>query len=550
VDLDNDGYGTGDQCRGPDCDDTAAAVHPGAEELCNTVDDDCDGAVDEDFSLTTLERCGACDTECAPPNTVEAACVDGACEVIACPEEFGDCDGDSANGCEAMLRTFFLDGDGDGYGRDDVSMLGCQPDEGYVSERGDCNDLDRDEHPGAREICDDLDNDCDGEVDEVEDLDPPLAMSDTGVCEGLRQVCNGFVFVEPDYVGIEHYEQEEQTCDGRDNDCDGETDEGCPECTVPHRYASVQDAAAAHCTEIYLLDSAPSHVVLVNPPEDVVIRPAADDVAIRFIELRLDQGNPRAILVEGLTTDGFSAINADRRGSIELRGLRVRGVESNAPVGTLAGFHLAVTSSDFAENVVTTGARTGILNISEASEFRLLTNVFRANRVDAENPEAVSGAVYIEGDLSEGLVAGNLFVENEAHGVDGAGALYIAPGVRNVRLWNNTFVRNQNRENVQATAVRCAGSLPGGDFRNNIMWFGPGRHIDGCASASITWSNHENGVPDGEGNLSVDPRFGEDRNYDLAQGSPCINRGDPDVAHQDLDATRNDIGYTGGPYRR
>ena len=217
-------------------------------------------------------------------------------------------------------------------------------------------------------------------------------------------------------------------------------------------------------------------------------------------------------------------------------------------MGTVAGFNIAVASCDFVSNVVTTGSRTGVLSVSEARNFQVVSNVFRDNRIDANAPSAVAGALYIEGDLSEGLIAGNLFASNVAHGPDAAGALYAALGVRSIRLFNNTFVRNENSENVQATSVRCAGQLPGSDFRNNIFWFGPGRHIDGCQSAVIAYSNHENGVPDGVGNLSADPRFEEERNYTLAEGSPCVDRGDPSEVHQDLDATRNDMGYTGGPY--
>ena len=74
------------------------------------------------------------------------------------------------------------------------------------------------------ETCDGLDNDCDGNVDEG--FDAPLATLQAGVCEGALKVCGGLDgWQDPDYTSIENYEAEEISCDGLDNDCDGEVDE-------------------------------------------------------------------------------------------------------------------------------------------------------------------------------------------------------------------------------------------------------------------------------------------------------------------------------------
>ena len=77
----------------------------------------------------------------------------------------------------------------------------------------------------AEEVtCDGLNNDCDLNVDEG--VTAPLASKQIGVCLGSRQVCNGFQgFGEPDYTQIANYELSESTCDGIDNDCDDRTDE-------------------------------------------------------------------------------------------------------------------------------------------------------------------------------------------------------------------------------------------------------------------------------------------------------------------------------------
>ena len=87
----------------------------------------------------------------------------------ACNGLDDDCDGEtdeSAVGC----REFYLDEDQDGVGGETMKCL-CGRDEvgGYTSEdTGDCNDLDETVYPGASEVCDSADNDCDGATDEGE----------------------------------------------------------------------------------------------------------------------------------------------------------------------------------------------------------------------------------------------------------------------------------------------------------------------------------------------------------------------------------------------
>ena len=105
IDDDEDGYGRGPACEGPDCDEDNPEVYEDADELCNSFDDDCDGSVDEGFSLLTdEENCGGCGVVCDLDNA-SAACVGGLCEIAECDEDWGDCNAEPDDGCETNLTA-------------------------------------------------------------------------------------------------------------------------------------------------------------------------------------------------------------------------------------------------------------------------------------------------------------------------------------------------------------------------------------------------------------------------------------------------------------
>lgn len=168
VDADGDGY-KASQARGNDCDDNKPEVHPGAEDFCyDGVDSDC---IPDDYDRD-------CDGDGAllPPAGNDCSDEDPSIRPNArevCDGVDNDCDGDiDSSDTNVVADTiFFADEDGDGFGADASSLGGCKeyPPAGFASIGGDCNDEDSSIRPDATEICDGIDNDCDGKVDDADD---------------------------------------------------------------------------------------------------------------------------------------------------------------------------------------------------------------------------------------------------------------------------------------------------------------------------------------------------------------------------------------------
>jgi hypothetical protein len=88
LDKDHDGHPP-QACGGGDCDDSDPQIHPGAQDLCNGKDDDCDGGIDQGATCSdTLKSCQMGSCECKPQNTCGAACIDIAID----PKHCGGCD--------------------------------------------------------------------------------------------------------------------------------------------------------------------------------------------------------------------------------------------------------------------------------------------------------------------------------------------------------------------------------------------------------------------------------------------------------------------------
>jgi len=161
---DEDGDGLAAACG--DCDDDDDGIHPNAEEECNGIDDDCDGAPaddemddDQDGFLVCADDCDDTDADMTPADLDGdgySTC-DGDCDDHAAGLNLDDTDGDGFSTC---------DGDCDDQDSDDlVDWDG----DGYSTCDGDCDDSQPDVNPAASESCNGIDDNCDGPVDEGQD---------------------------------------------------------------------------------------------------------------------------------------------------------------------------------------------------------------------------------------------------------------------------------------------------------------------------------------------------------------------------------------------
>ncbi len=264
ADEDSDGFGDPESsrraCNQPadhvataaDCDDTDAAVHPGAPEACTAADEDCDGAIDEGLDQSWLldaDGDGFGDPDapvsaCEPGDTLVADATD--CDDLAaavhpgasetCDASDQDCDG-VVDESAVDAATWFPDEDGDGHGEPGYPWTDCDGGAIWVSTATDCDDQDPGIHSDAEERCDGRDNDCDGLTDGSDAVDPTTWYTDAdadghGLDTDSVEACDlpgGYAAAAGDCDDTRsdvNPDQSELCNDGADNDCDG-TDNGC-----------------------------------------------------------------------------------------------------------------------------------------------------------------------------------------------------------------------------------------------------------------------------------------------------------------------------------
>jgi len=196
-----------------------------SKEICDGKDNDCDGATDEDFPLLK-QVCYAGLGECKRSGTYRCKSDNRGVECSAKPGHKTKeiCDGKD-NNCDGRIDEYFTYQLGKACSKGlgeclSTGKMVCKPDGSTVI----CNAVAK---PSSTELCDGKDNDCDGRVDEnFTRLRRPCRVG-KGICENTGiYICNPtkktevMCSVKPGQPGTE-------TCDGKDNDCDGTVDEGC-----------------------------------------------------------------------------------------------------------------------------------------------------------------------------------------------------------------------------------------------------------------------------------------------------------------------------------
>ncbi|MBM4391011.1 MAG: putative metal-binding motif-containing protein [Deltaproteobacteria bacterium] len=250
ADADGDGYAA---CE--ECDDGNAANNPAATETCDGADNDCDGTVDEDDAsdaltwyadadgdghgddTSTTEACSAPsgyladNTDCDDTNADVSPA-----EVDLCNGIDDDCDGTADEDDASDALTWYADADADGFGNAGSSVKACARPGGYVSDSDDCDDTSADVSPGEIEVCNNIDDDCDGTVDEDDAADASTWYADSdgdgyGNAASTTVACDapvGYLADDSDCddTSADVSPTETERCNGIDDDCDSSVDEG------------------------------------------------------------------------------------------------------------------------------------------------------------------------------------------------------------------------------------------------------------------------------------------------------------------------------------
>ena len=683
ADTDGDGYGdaaaqtwscdaTGAEVvDATDCDDGASAIHPGAQEVCDAadVDEDCDGAADDaDDSVdsagfvtgyTDSDSDGygdpgaqlmACDlpsdavvdaTDC---DDNDGAIHPGAQEVCDAFDVDEDCSGaaDDAdpNVDESSKGDWYSDSDSDGYGDADASSRSCEAPSGSVSDSTDCDDSNASIHPGAQEVCDDLDvdEDCDTLSD---DADPSvdsatfstwyadLDADGYGDVNAANLSCDVGAYEVTDATDCDDadstaYPGAPELCDLVDHDCDGSL--LVPDqLNVPSDYATVQDAIDAAVdgdavcvqagTYIETIDFLGKAITVSGVDQDTTILDGNGVGPV--VSISSGEGSD-SLLTQLTVTGGVSSAGAGvyiLNASPVLRYLTVSGNSFSGNAGaTGAGVYVSggdplidtVEVRDNSETVTgsTRVKGTGVyLNNSSATLLNLTVAGNLSNSTRTGGTSMMGFGIFVDGNSSDVLADNLIVVDNIAYGYSyGFGPLTVSGGVFTV--YNAIVAGNAAIADVGNVSTGVLAYSSGDLYLTNASIVGEEASAPGIVtsaavlayisstvtldnvsisdvnissadsvwgellaystSSSITITNsntystsvytHYYGISDptgSDGNISADPLFNditatdaESWDLQLQSSSPLIDAGNPSIF--DPDGSVSDIGAYGG----
>ena len=531
LDADGDGYGA------DDCDDNDASVNPGADEDCDGIDNDCNGEIDE-----------------------------------------------------GVTGTYYEDADADGFGDAGSFTDACEAATGYVPNSDDCDDTDPYIYPDAEEICDGLDNDCDGTPDDGLDTDTYYhdgdgdGYGDPGEPADLCELTSGYVDNDWD-------------CDDLDSGEPVHADTGGSASgtgTSADPMDSIQDAidmsdacvfaAAGTYNEDINFNGKDILVRGMGGPDKTYIIGTGDDAVVTF-----ENGESSAATLTGFTVTGGGGASEETTtttdpgspGEDEVTTTYIRhfggGIFVDGASPTL--YDLVVT-----ENSLPAYSDTNVSDTEEIYVFSYGGGIFVGGGGSIEpysvtvsmntadngggtyvgdgstldgmwmvydgNSASSGGGVAAEGStsLSDGagggvggagvdVIGGSATLNYvTAVGNDGIAAMYVASG-GSATVWNSILADND------------AGYMVDGDVGTSLEVM----YSDVYGGSSGEYGSVYTDPTGSDGNISDDPLFtdwSDDDDYSnddlsLASGSPAIDAADS--SDSDTDGSAADMGAWGGP---
>jgi predicted outer membrane repeat protein len=572
-DADQDGFR-----QNRDCDDNNAQAYPKLVEVCDGIDNDCDGYVDEEVSIVAYwdrDGDGFGDPTkgrrvCAmPEDGVEAA---GDCNDLdpnsnpdaleVCDDVDNDCDGSID---EEVQTTFYIDQDGDGHGSGDSTTGACLPPEGYAVTNDDCDDTEPAAWTNADETCDGVDNDCNGQIDEGLPLTQQWADNDgdgygdpdnpvlacgpgSGVVDNARDCDDTDANTSPDAI--------DTAGNGIDEDCDGYIDEY----GVPDIYPTVDDALdAAPDGAVIQLDSGTFVTTVDLSGRDIVFAGEGCEHTLLYGDgkgttVTMDAGTITemsiaggfaefggGILVQGdveatkICVTGNSATDtgggiAVESGTLFLDQALIHGNSAYDGGGLYVSWSAAivVTGSAFVENVATDDG--GAL-AAQGGDIQIYSSLFAGNSAGDEgggvalqvHSDTVTGETFPSSAHVENLTFVDNFAGDYGHGF-------------HLRQGEATLINVLVADHVDGRVIATA------DYGVNTV-----THMGVYGNNGPELREHY--VPEAvrgaphfvNGDLTVSAA---DRDYHLLPGSPFIDAGDPALV--DPDGSPSDIGAYGG----